>query len=168
MLRQEPRNSRYGGARAFHIMPRPVVRFDLAADRFPLGRGDALIDTAVGNDLNRTIGAQHVDEHAIVGLRIQMPSRANISSARARGLTWCHSDAHGNAVSMANRISPACCASAAVIAASISASTAGAKQDRVARELEVKCRSMRPICMSPASRGAAAAEATTTAAEAAA
>src|SRR5436190_2759019 len=62
-----------------------VVVLHLAAHRLPLSRRDARGDAAVGDDLDHPIRHQHVDQHAVVVLRVPDPEP---SEQLQRALPW--------------------------------------------------------------------------------
>src|ERR1700722_4284935 len=66
MLPQQPRHPGHRSAGSFRIAPGAVPCFDLAAHGLPLGLAHARTDTAVGEDFHCAIGAQHVDQYAVV------------------------------------------------------------------------------------------------------
>src|SRR5437870_2309981 len=61
------------------------VVLHLAAHRLPLSRRDARGDAAVGDDLDHPIRHQHVDQHAVVVLRVPDPEQ---SEQLQRALPW--------------------------------------------------------------------------------
>ena len=89
MPRQQPRHPGHRGARALRIAPGAILCFDFATHRLPLGVAHPRADAAVGDDLHRAVGPQHVDQHAVVVVRVpDAQMREHLQRARARGVTF--------------------------------------------------------------------------------
>src|SRR5579863_1838913 len=92
MLCQQARDTGHGRARAGIVTSVPVLRLDLAAHELPVIGGNALTDAAVGDDLDRAVGVQHVDEHAVVRARVpdvQVREGLDGPLARAQPVSQC-------------------------------------------------------------------------------
>src|ERR1700690_2586040 len=70
VLAQQPRNAGYRGTGTLEVPARAGVLLDLAAHALPLRLADLRADTAVGDDLDRAVGPQHVDQHTVVMLGV--------------------------------------------------------------------------------------------------